>query len=81
MQVDDKSFESSTDFVNLSLQLFDCSPLKALKPNRTVKLGKKKIKDVIVKFNKAVAVAINQPLLESDGEPESGNCSWLRNLI
>lgn len=41
MQVHD-SFESTTVFVNLSLQLLDCSPLKSLKPNTTVKLGKKK---------------------------------------
>ena len=42
MQVDDRSFACASGFVNLSLQLFDCSPLKALKPDKTVKLGKKR---------------------------------------
>ena len=51
------SFKSATDFVKQSLQLFDCFQLKALKPDRTVKQSKKKIKDVITKFNKAVAFA------------------------
>ena len=62
MQVNDISFESATDFVNQSLQLFDCSSLKAIKPDRTVKLGKKKIEDV--------TVALNEPSLENDGESE-----------
>lgn len=41
---------------------------------------KKKIKDVTTKFNKAVAVALNEPSLENDGEPECRNCSQLINL-
>lgn len=49
MQVNGMSFESATEFVNQSLQLFDCSPLKAFKPDRTVKLGQKKVKDVTTK--------------------------------
>lgn len=39
MKADDRFFEV-IDFVNQSIKLFDSSPLKAIKPNRTVKLCK-----------------------------------------
>ena len=41
---------------------------------------KKEIEDVTTKFNKAVAVALNEPSLENDGEPECRNCSQLINM-
>lgn len=37
MSVND--FESATDSINQSFQLFDSSPLKAVQPDRTLKLG------------------------------------------
>ena len=41
---------------------------------------KKEIEDVTTKFNKAVAVALNEPSLENDGEPGCRNCSQLINM-
>ena len=51
------------NLVNKSLELFDCSPQKSVKPERTLQTGKSKISKVT--FGKAVAVALGPALGQS----------------
>ena len=53
--------EISVETVNKSLELFDCSPLKNVKPDRTLQIGKRKISKVTNAFGKAVAIALDEP--------------------
>ena len=45
------------------MELFDCSPLKNVKPDRTLQIGKRKISKVTNAFGKAVAIALDEPAL------------------
>ena len=51
---DDLSFEAAYSLVNQSLEIFNCSPLKAVRSDRNVALGKRKIQDVTIKFTNVV---------------------------
>ena len=57
---DDLSFEAACSLVNQSLEIFDCSPLKAIRLDRTVALGKRKIQDVTSKFTDVVSVVLTE---------------------
>ena len=46
----DVSFESASGIVHKSLQLLDCSPLKTVKTDRKLYLGKRKINDISKRF-------------------------------
>ena len=57
---DEISVETAHDVVNKSSELFDCSPLKNVKPNRILQ---RKISKVTNVFIKAVAIALVEPPL------------------
>ena len=55
--------ETGHDVVDKSLELFDCPPLKNVKPDRILQIGKRKISKVTNTFSKAVAIALDEPAL------------------
>ena len=57
------SAETSHNLVNKSFELFDCSSLKNVKPDRTLQTGKRKMRKVTNAFSKAVAIALDEPAL------------------
>ena len=57
------SIETAHDVVDKFLELFDCSPLKNVKPDRALQIGKKKISKVTNAFSKAIAIALDEPAL------------------
>ena len=57
---DEISVETAHDVVKKSSELFDCSPLKNVKPNRILQ---RKISKVTNVFSKAVAIALVEPPL------------------
>ena len=46
METDKILHETANDIVNQSLEMLECSPLKVLQSDRTLSIGKRKIKDV-----------------------------------
>ena len=50
METDEISHETVNDIVNQSLEMLECSPLKLLRSDRALSVGKKKIQDVTTKF-------------------------------
>ena len=73
---DDLSFEAACSLVNQSLEIFDCSPLKAIRLDRTVALGKRKIQDVTSKFTNAVSIALTESQL-AENTDVCDNCMKL----
>ena len=73
---DDLSFEVACSLVNQSLEIFDCSPLKAIRLDRTVALGKRKIQDVTSKFTNAVSIALTESQL-AENTDVCDNCMKL----
>ena len=57
------SVETAQDLVNKSLELFDCSHLKNVKPDKNLQTVKRKIIKVTNAFSKAVAIALDEPAL------------------
>ena len=55
------SVATAHDLVDKSLVLFDCSPLKNVKPDRTLQTGKRKISNVKNVFSTVVTVAHDGP--------------------
>ena len=74
-QKDKISVETAHDLVDKSLELFDCSPLKNVKPNRTLQTGRRNISKVTNAFSKAVAIALDEPALGQS--TDCLNCCWL----
>ena len=73
------SVETAHNLVNKSLELFDCSLLKNVKPDRTLQTGKRKMCKVTNTFRKAVAIALDEPTL---GESTAFlNCCLLVELV
>ena len=60
---DQLSVEAATELVNDSLEMLECSPLKTLHSDRTLKLGKRKIESDISKLRSTIAIALNEPQL------------------
>ena len=60
---DNLSFEAACSLVNQFLEIFDCSFLKAVRSDRTVALGKRKIQAVTRKFINAVSTSFNESYL------------------
>ena len=52
--------KTAHDQVDKSLELFDSSSLKNVKPDRTFQTGKRKISKVTNAFSKAVAIALDE---------------------
>ena len=44
METDEVSHETANDIINQSLEMLECSPLKVLQSDRTLTIGKRKIK-------------------------------------
>ena len=53
MGTDEISQETANVIINKSLGMLECSPLKVLRPDRTLSMGKRKIKDITTKFKNA----------------------------
>ena len=76
---DEIPLETAHDLVGKSLELFDCPLLKNIKPDRTLRTGKKKINKVTNAFSKAIAIALDEP---TPGQSiDCLNCCWLVELI
>ena len=65
---DDLSFEAACSLINQSLEIFDCSPFKVVRLDRTVALDKRKIQDVTSKFTNAISVALTESQLAKNTE-------------
>ena len=75
LQIDDEpSFESARHIANQFLELLDCSPIKTVRTDRTVSLGKRKISDITAKFSQTVAVALDEPTLAISANKDCDNC-------
>ena len=74
------SVETATELVNDSLEMLECSPLKTLCSDRTLKLGKRKIESAISKFKSTIAIALYEPQLASSKD-ECDNCARLVTSI
>ena len=79
MEKDQISVETACNIVEKSLGLFDCSPLKNVKLDRTLLTGKRKISNVKCAFTKTIVIALDEPMVEQD--TECSNCSWMVELI
>ena len=77
---DQMSAEAATELVNDSLEMLECSPLKTLRSDRTLKLGKRKIESATSKLGSTVAIALNEPQLASS-KGKCDNCARLVMLI
>ena len=73
------SVKTAPNVVDKSLELFDCSPLKNVKPDRTLQIGERKISKVTNAFSKAVAIALDEPALGPS--TDHLNCCQLLELI
>ena len=56
--------------------MLECSPLEVLRSNRTLSIGKRKIKDVTKKFKNVVSIALSEPQLT-----ENSDCSNCQRLV
>ena len=79
MENDEVPVETAWDIVDKSFQLFDCSPLKSVKSDRTLPAGKRKINSVTSTLTKAVAIALDEPTLDTN--MDCSNCARLVELI
>ena len=76
METDEISHETANNIVNQSLEIFECSPLKVLRSDRPLSIGKKKIKDVTTKFKNIVSTALLEPQLT-----ENSDCSNCQRFV
>ena len=74
------SVEAATELVNDLLETLECSPLKTLRSDKTLKLGKRKIESDISKLRSTIATALNDPQLAST-KNECDNCTRLATSI
>lgn len=68
MEKDQISVETACNIVEKSLGLFDCSPLKNVKSDRTLLTGKRKISNVKSAFTKTITIALDELMVEQDTE-------------
>ena len=61
METDEVLHETANNIVNQSLEVLECSPLKVLRSDRALSVGKKKIKDVKTKFKNVVSIVLSEP--------------------
>ena len=79
METDEASHETANDIINQSLEMLECSPLKVLQSDRTLTIGKRKIKDVTTKFKNLVSIALSEPQLTKNSD--CNNCQRLVDSI
>ena len=68
------SAEAATELMSDLFEVIECSPLKTLCSDRTLKLGKREIENAISKLRSTIPIAINEPQLASS-KNECGNCA------
>ena len=73
---DQLSVEAAAELVNDLLEMLECSPLKTLRSDRTLKLGERKTESAISKLRGTIAIALNKPQLASS-KNECNNCARL----
>ena len=74
------SVEAATELMNDSFEVIECSPLKALCSDRTLKQRKREIENAISKLRSTIPIALNEPQLASS-KNECGNCARLTESI
>ena len=74
------SVEAAMELVIDSMKMLECSPLKTLRSNRILKLGKRKIESAISKLRSTIVIALNEPRLASS-KNECDNCARLVTSI
>ena len=79
MEDEEMSTETALDIVDKSLELFDCSPMKTVKADRTINKGNRKINHVTDAFTKVISIALDEPTLGKSTDCSS--CSRLVELI
>ena len=76
IETDEMLHELANDIVNQSLEIVQCSPLKVFQSDRTLAIGKRRIRDVNTKFNNVVSIAPSEPRLT-----ENSDCSSCHRLV
>ena len=76
MEADEIWHKTVNDIINQYLQILECSHLKVLCSNRTLSIGKRKIKDVITKFKNVVSIVLLELQLT-----ENSDCSNCQRLV
>ena len=74
------SVEAAMELVIDSMEMLECSLLKTLRSNRTLKQGKRKIESAISKLRSTLAITLNEPQLASS-KNERDNCARLVTSI
>ena len=74
------SVEAATELMNDLFEVIECSPLKTLCSDRTLKLGKREIENAISKLRSTIPIALNEPQLASS-KNECRNCARSIELI
>ena len=75
METDEILHETANDILNQSLEMLEGSSLKALRSNRVLSIGKRKIKDITKKFKNVVSIALLE--LQFTENRDCSNCQRL----
>ena len=70
METDEILYETANDIVNQSLEMLERSSLKISRPDRTLSIGKRNIKDVTIKFKNVLFIVLLEHKLT-----ENSDCS------
>ena len=68
METDQMYQETAKDITNHPLEMLKCFYLKILRPDRTLSLGKRKMRDFTIKFKNVVSMALSEPQLAQNGD-------------
>ena len=58
------------NIISQSLEMLECCPLKVLWSDRTLSIGKRKIKDIRTKFKNIVSVMLSEPQLTEQSKKQ-----------
>ena len=75
-EIDEISHETANDIVNQSLEILECSSLRVLQSDRTLSIGKRKIKYVTTMLKNVVSITLSEPQLT-----ENSDCSNCQRLV
>ena len=67
METDEMHQETAKDVANNPLEMLKYSHLKILRSDRTLSLGKRKIKGITTKLKNVVSMALSEPQLAQNG--------------
>ena len=76
METNEILHETANDIVNQFVEILECSPLKVLRSDRVLSIGKRKMKDVTTKFKNVVSIVLSEPQLT-----ENNDCSNCQRLV